>query len=68
MNSEFFKAIDLLEKEKGVSREYMIEKITQALITAYKRDHDVEDENIIIEFDETTGRAISIERIKEILQ
>lgn len=58
MNSEIFKAIDLLEKEKGISRDYMIEKIGQALITAYKRDHEVEDENIIITFDEKRGKLI----------
>lgn len=63
MNSEIFKAIDLLEKEKGISREYMLEKITQALMTAYKRDHAVEDENIVIEFDEKRGQLrMSIRR------
>ncbi|MCQ2385131.1 MAG: S1 RNA-binding domain-containing protein, partial [Clostridia bacterium] len=39
MNSELFTALDLLEKEKGISKEYMIEKLTAALTNAYKREH-----------------------------
>ena len=37
--AEFFAAINLIEKEKGIPKAYMLEKITQALVTAYKRDH-----------------------------
>jgi len=51
MNAEFFKALDELEKEKGISREYMLEKISQALLTAYKRDHSAA-ENVDIVVDE----------------
>lgn len=35
---EFFKALDLLEKEKGIPKEYMIEKIEAALLTAFKKE------------------------------
>ena len=38
MNSEFFNALDLLEKEKGIPKEYMLERVEAALITAYKRE------------------------------
>ena len=38
--AEFFAAIDLIEKEKGIPKQYMVEKITQALVSAYKRDHE----------------------------
>ena len=31
---EFFRALDLLEKEKGIPKDYMIEKIEAALLTA----------------------------------
>lgn len=51
MNSEFFKSIEMLEKEKGISQDYMIEKIGQALVTAYKRDHVCDEENIFVEAD-----------------
>ncbi|MGM9625323.1 MAG: transcription termination factor NusA [Eubacteriales bacterium] len=39
MNKEFFAALDLLEKERGIPKEYMIEKVEAALITAFKREH-----------------------------
>ena len=48
MSSEIFNALDLLNKEKGISREYMLEKISQALITAYKRDHLGCPDNIVV--------------------
>ncbi|MBQ9165332.1 MAG: transcription termination/antitermination protein NusA [Oscillospiraceae bacterium] len=48
---EFFLALDLLEKERGIKKEYMLEKITQALVSAYKRDHEGAEENIIIQAD-----------------
>lgn len=38
MNAEFFTALDLLESEKGISKEYMLEKVEQALLSAYKKD------------------------------
>lgn len=39
MNTEFFTALDLLEKEKGIPADYMIEKIEAALISAYKKEY-----------------------------
>ena len=39
MNNEFFNALDLLEKEKGIPKEYMIEKVEAALVSAFKRDN-----------------------------
>lgn len=38
MNTEFFTALELLEKEKGIPADYMIEKIEAALISAYKKE------------------------------
>ena len=40
MNSEFFEALDLLEQEKGIPKEYMLEKVEAALVSAYKRDRN----------------------------
>ena len=37
MNQDFYTALDLLEKEKGISKEYMIEKIEAALANACRR-------------------------------
>ncbi len=38
MNTEFFEALDLLEKQKGIPKEYMLEKVEAALLSAFKRD------------------------------
>ena len=39
MNKEFFVSLDLLEKEKGIPKEYMIEKIEAALLAALKKEY-----------------------------
>ena len=52
---EFFAAIAQIEKEKGIKPGYMMEKITQALLTAYRRDHEGVGENLSIETDEEKG-------------
>ncbi len=38
MNTEFFTALDMLEKEKGIPCEYMLERVEAALVSAYKRE------------------------------
>ena len=52
---EFFAAINLIEKEKGIPKSYMLDKITQALVSAYKRDHETAGDNIVVEADEVAG-------------
>ena len=49
--AEIFAALDLLEKERGIPRTFMMEKIIQAITTAYKRDHEGV-ENVIVDVDE----------------
>ncbi len=39
MNKEFFVALDLLEKEKGIPKEYMLEKVEAALLSALKKEY-----------------------------
>ena len=53
--AEFFTAISLIEKEKGIPKAYMIEKITQALVSAYKRDHESVGDNVTVEANEAMG-------------
>ena len=48
---EIFAALALLEKERGIPQNFMMDKIIQALTTAYKRDH-VGVENVIVDVDE----------------
>ena len=49
--AEIFAALALLEKERGIPQSFMMEKIVQALTTAYKRDH-ADVENVIVDVDE----------------
>ncbi len=49
--SEIFAALAMLEKERGIPQSFMMEKIIQALTTAYKRDHDGV-ENVIVDVDD----------------
>ena len=49
--AEIFAALALLEKERGIPQSFMMEKIIQALTTAYKRDHEGV-ENVIVDVDE----------------
>ncbi len=50
MNAEFFDALKMLEKEKGIPCDYLIEKISNAIVNALKRDYGV-TENAIVEID-----------------
>ena len=52
---EIFAALTMLEKERGIPQTFMMDKIIQAVTTAYKRDHkDVE--NVIVDVDEEHQR------------
>jgi len=49
--AEIFAALAMLEKERNIPQTFMMDKIIQALTTAYKRDHDGV-ENVIVDVDE----------------
>ena len=49
---EIFAALAMLEKERGISQTFMMDKIVQALTTAYKRDHEGV-ENVVVDVDES---------------
>ena len=51
---EFFAAIAQIEQEKGIKPGYMMEKITQALLSAYRRDHEGVGDNLVIDADPDT--------------
>ena len=51
MNAEFFDALEQLEKEKGIPVDYMLDKVAQALLTAYRRDNPGAPENVFVEPD-----------------
>lgn len=66
MNKEFFEALELLEKEKGISADYMMEKVEAALISAYKRDNAGQD-NVRIRLD-PTKKEVRMYRQLEIVE
>ncbi|MFR2157882.1 MAG: NusA N-terminal domain-containing protein [Evtepia gabavorous] len=59
---EFFAAIALIEKEKGIPKSYMLEKITQALVSAYKRDHEGITDNVFVEANEITETVHGVKK------
>ena len=56
MNAEFFAAIEDIEKEKGIPRAYMYDKIRQAMLAAFRRDHPENEDNVEIILDEEKKR------------
>ena len=53
--AEIFAALALLEKERGIPQSFMLDKIIQALTTAYKRDHEGAGDTVTVEADEEAG-------------
>ena len=56
MNAEFFSAIEDLEKEKGIPRDYMYDKIRQAMLAAFRKDNPECADNVEILLDEDRKR------------
>lgn len=56
MNAEFFAAIEDIENEKGIPREYMFEKIQQAMLAAFRKDNPEYGENVEVVLDEDKKR------------
>lgn len=66
MNTEFFTALDLLEKERGVPAAYMIEKIEAALVSAYKKEYG-NNTNVRVAIDERK-EDIKVYQQKEVVE
>ena len=66
MNTEFFTALELLEKEKGIPKEYMLERVEAALISAYKRDQGgASNVRVVIDQDKKDVRVFQQKDIVE---
>lgn len=65
MNSEFFTALDMLEKEKGIPKAYMLEKTEAALVAAYKKAYD--NMNVRVAVDEAK-KDIKLYQQKEVVE
>ena len=42
-NKEFFEAIKLLEQERGIPAEYLLEKVCAAIVTSVRKEYGGED-------------------------
>ena len=65
-NAEFFEALKLLEKEKGITGDYLLEKIRAAIIIAVKRDFGGK-ENIAVIMDPATNE-FSVSLFKRVVE
>ena len=54
-NPELYEVLALIEKEKGISAEYMITQIKRAIKIACKKTYNTGDEDIFINMDQETG-------------
>ena len=54
-NNEFFEALSMLEHERGITAEYLIEKIKAAIVIAVKKNYEVEDDNVMVDIDPEKG-------------
>lgn len=43
MNKDFFEAVALMEKEKGIQADYLYEKISEAIVKAVRKDYNNKD-------------------------
>ena len=59
-NNEFFEALSMLEHERGITAEYLIEKIKAAIVIAVKKNYEVEDDNVLVEIDPAGRRALVV--------
>lgn len=56
MNNEIIEALDKLAKEKNLSKEFLVEAIEAALISAYRKNYP-DANRIHVSFDQETGEA-----------
>ena len=62
----FLEALEELEKEKGISKESLLETVEQALLAAYKK-HYGDEEKVEVEIDRETGE-IGVFEVKTVVE
>ena len=65
-SKELIMAMDELEKERGINKEYLLESLETALVTAYKKNFD-SAENVKVTIDDKTGdiKVLSLKKVVE---
>lgn len=66
MNKEFFEALEELSIEKGINKNYILDAIETALLTAYKRNFNAQ-ENVKIVIDEEKA-SIKVYSLREVVE
>lgn len=66
---ELLKAMDELEKEKGIKKDYLLESLESSLVTAYKKNYDSAD-NVKIEINKENGQinVYSVKKVVEVVE
>ena len=64
-STEIFAALRQLERDRGIPVEYMTERITQALLAAYKKDRTGYTDNVFVEL---TEAALKMYAQKEVVE
>ena len=63
---EFIEALGELEKERGIDKDYLIESLETALVTAYKKDFDSVD-NVKVTIDKESGE-LHVYSVREVVE
>ena len=63
----FLKRLPCWRPRRGLSAEYLLEKIKNAIVIAVKKDYDVEDDNVVVEIDPETGK-FNVNLLKHIVE
>ena len=63
---EFIAAMEELEKERGIKKDYLIESLEAALVTAYKKNFDTVD-NVKVTIDGDSGE-LHIYAVMEVVE
>ncbi|MBR5227366.1 MAG: transcription termination/antitermination protein NusA [Clostridia bacterium] len=62
---ELIEALDELQSEKGITKDYMVESLKMALEAAYKKNYETEEE-VNVDIDEITGK-VSVYALKTVV-
>ncbi len=66
-NEELFMALEMLEKERGISADYLLEKVKNAIMIAVKKDYNVEEENVEVVMDPSTS-TFEVKLIRDVVE
>ena len=67
MNNEFFDALRMLEQEKGIPVDSILENIKNAIAVAVKKYYNVGDDNVVVEIDPADSK-FRVAIVKDIVE